>query len=49
MRQTTKEEQQFFQQKKVNFKESWEKYYENYKKVLGVNAQAVLQKNNKAC
>jgi len=40
--------QQFFQQKKVDFKDMREKYYENYKKVLGVNAQAVLQKNNKA-
>ncbi|MCI2413664.1 MAG: hypothetical protein MPF33_00195 [Candidatus Aramenus sp.] len=40
--------QQFFQQKKVNLKGTWYKYYEKYKKVLGVNAQAVLQKNNEA-
>jgi putative transposase len=40
--------QQFFRQKKVNFKDTWDKYYEKYKKVLGVNAQAVLQKNNEA-
>jgi putative transposase len=32
----------------VDFKDTWEKYYEKYKKVLGVNAQAVLQKNNEA-
>jgi putative transposase len=40
--------QQFFQEKKVDFKDTWDKYYEKYKKVLGVNAQAVLQKNNEA-
>ncbi len=38
--------QEFFQGKKVDFKNTWRKYYERYKKVLGVNAQAVLQKNN---
>lgn len=38
--------QQFFQQKKVDFKGTWDKYYEKYKEILGVNAQAVLQKNN---
>jgi putative transposase len=40
--------QQFFQQKKVDLNDAWYKYYEKYKKVLGVNAQAVLQKNNEA-
>ncbi len=40
--------QQFFKEKKVDFKDTWKKYYEKYKKVLGVNAQAVLQKNNEA-
>jgi putative transposase len=40
--------QQFFQQRKVDFKETWNKYYEKYKGVLGVNAQAVLRKNNEA-
>ncbi|WP_217451763.1 hypothetical protein [Metallosphaera tengchongensis] len=42
------ERQQSFQQKGVDFKGTWEKYYDKYKKVLGVNAQAVLQKNNEA-
>ncbi len=27
---------------------TWDKYYERYKGILGVNAQAVLQKNNEA-
>jgi putative transposase len=40
--------QQFFQQHQVDFKLTWDKYYEKYKDVLGVNAQAVLQKNNEA-
>ncbi|AHC52178.1 transposase [Sulfolobus acidocaldarius SUSAZ] len=40
--------QQFFQEKKVDLKNTWKKYYEKYKKVLGVNTQAVLQKNNEA-
>ncbi|MEW9490919.1 MAG: hypothetical protein TQ35_0001760 [Candidatus Aramenus sulfurataquae] len=40
--------QQFFQQKKVDLKDTWKKYYEKYKNVLGVNAQDVLQKNNEA-
>jgi len=39
---------QFFQQHRVDFKSTWGKYYEKYKNVLGVNAQAVLQKNNEA-
>ncbi|WP_231961203.1 hypothetical protein [Saccharolobus sp. A20] len=38
--------QQFFKREKVDFKGTWDKYYEKYKGVLGVNAQAVLQKNN---
>jgi len=40
--------QQFFQQHHVDFKTTWDKYYEKYKDKLGVNAQAVLQKNNEA-
>jgi len=39
---------QFFRGEKVDFKGTWSKYYEKYKNVLGVNAQAVLQKNNEA-
>ncbi|MEG9195260.1 MAG: hypothetical protein V6S10_08085 [Candidatus Methanoglobus sp.] len=39
--------QQFFQQR-VDFRGTWDKYYEKYKNALGVNAQAVLQKNNEA-
>jgi len=39
---------QFFQQHLVDFKSTWGKYYEKYKGMLGVNAQAVLQKNNEA-
>jgi transposase len=39
---------QFFQQHLVDFKSTWDKYYEKYKGLLGVNAQAVLQKNNEA-
>jgi len=39
---------QFFQQQRVDFKGTWNKYYEKYKGILGVNAQAVLQKNNEA-
>jgi putative transposase len=38
----------FFQQHRVDFKSTWDKYYNKYKKILGVNAQAVLQKNNEA-
>ena len=38
--------QQFFRGEKVDFKGTWDKYYEKYKGVLGVNAQAVMQKNN---
>ena len=40
--------QQFFQHQRVDFKSTWDKYYEKYKGILGVNAQAVLQKNNEA-
>jgi putative transposase len=32
----------------VDFRGTWDKYYEKYKNALGVNAQAVLQKNNEA-
>jgi putative transposase len=32
----------------VDFRGTWSKYYEKYKGMLGVNAQAVLQKNNEA-
>jgi len=39
---------QFFQQHLVDFKSTWGKYYEKYKGLLGVNAQAVMQKNNEA-
>ena len=40
--------QQFFRGEKVDFKLTWDKYYDKYKDILGVNAQAVLQKNNEA-
>ncbi|MFP3209312.1 MAG: transposase [Nitrososphaeria archaeon] len=40
--------QQFFQQQRVDLEGTWDKYYEKYKGILGVNAQAVLQKNNEA-
>jgi putative transposase len=40
--------QQFFHGEKVDLEGTWDKYYERYKNVLGVNAQAVLQKNNEA-
>ncbi|QXJ29543.1 ISC1476 family transposase [Saccharolobus shibatae B12] len=40
--------QQFFNEGKVDFKGTWGKYYEKYKNTLGVNAQAVMQKNNEA-
>jgi len=40
--------QQFFRGEEVDFKSTWNKYYEKYKGILGVNAQAVLQKNNEA-
>ncbi|MFP3293134.1 MAG: transposase [Nitrososphaeria archaeon] len=40
--------QQFFHGEKVDLEGTWDKYYERYKGALGVNAQAVLQKNNEA-
>jgi len=40
--------QQFFHGEKVGFEETWDKYYEKYKGLLGVNAQAIMQKNNEA-
>jgi putative transposase len=40
--------QQFFSGKGIDFRGTWSKYYEKYKGILGVNAQAVLQKNNEA-
>jgi putative transposase len=40
--------QQFFNHQHVDFRGTWSKYYEKYKNVLGVNAQAVMQKNNEA-
>jgi len=40
--------QQFFRQQRVDFKGTWDKYYEKYKSTLGVNAQAVMQKNDEA-
>jgi len=38
--------QQFFRGEKVDLEGTWDRYYERYKGALGVNAQAVLQKNN---
>ena len=41
--------QQFFNHQRVDFKGTWDKYYEKYKNVLGpANTQAVMQKNNEA-
>jgi putative transposase len=40
--------QQFFRGEKVDLGGTWDKYYERYRRALGVNAQAVLQKNNEA-
>jgi len=37
---------QFFGGGGVDFRGTWSKYYEKYRGVLGVNAQAVMQKNN---
>ncbi|MEM4971973.1 MAG: hypothetical protein QXE01_12060 [Sulfolobales archaeon] len=36
--------QQFFRNQRVDFEGTWRKYYEKYKGILGVNAQAVIQK-----
>jgi len=41
--------QQFFHNEGIDFKSTWNKYYEKYKGILGsANAQAVMQKNNEA-
>jgi len=40
--------QQFFHEGRVDFEGTWDKCYEKYKEELGVNAQAVMQKNNEA-
>ncbi|MFP3209764.1 MAG: hypothetical protein RXR82_08840 [Nitrososphaeria archaeon] len=40
--------QQFFRGEKVDLGGTWDRYYERYKGAPGVNAQAVLQKNNEA-
>jgi len=40
--------QQFFRGEKVDFEGTWDKCYEKYKEELGVNAQAIMQKNNEA-
>ena len=40
--------QQFFRGEKVDLQGTYQKYYEKYKDVLGVNAQQVLNKNNEA-
>ena len=40
--------QQFFRGEKVDFEGTWDRYYERYRSALGVNAQAVIQKNNEA-
>ncbi|ARM75402.1 RNA-guided endonuclease InsQ/TnpB family protein [Acidianus manzaensis] len=45
---TYERRQQYFKEKKVNFKETYKKYYEKYKIILKVNAQAIIQKNNEA-
>ncbi|MFP3315708.1 MAG: transposase [Caldivirga sp.] len=38
--------QQYFSGNGVDFRGTWVKYYGKYKRMLGVNAQAVLQKSN---
>jgi len=40
--------QQFFHEGRVDFEGTWDKCYEKYKEELGVNAQAIMQKNNEA-
>jgi len=40
--------QQFFHGGRVDFEGTWGKCYEKYKEELGINAQAVMQKNNEA-
>ena len=34
--------QQFFNHQRVDFRGTWSKYYGKYKRMLGVNAQAVM-------
>jgi putative transposase len=45
-KETNYERQQFFQQKNVNFKETWRKYYEKYKTLLENQRSSCFQKNN---
>jgi len=40
--------QQYFSGNGVDFRGTWVKYYGKYKGILGVNAQAVMQKSNEA-
>jgi len=40
--------QQFFRGEEVDFQGTYQKYYEKYKDMLGVNAQEVIHKNNEA-
>jgi putative transposase len=40
--------QQFFRGEKVDLEGTWDRCYERYRRALGVNAQAVLRKNNEA-
>ncbi|MEM1611271.1 MAG: transposase [Sulfolobales archaeon] len=40
--------QQFFNGKQVDFRGTYRRYYERYRDILGVNAQAVIQKNNES-
>jgi putative transposase len=40
--------QQFFRGEGVDLEDTYRKYYEKYRSVLGVNAQQVLNKNNEA-
>jgi putative transposase len=40
--------QQFFRGERVDFQGTYQKYYDKYKDILGVNAQQVLNKNNEA-
>ncbi|MEM4970507.1 MAG: transposase [Sulfolobales archaeon] len=40
--------QQFFNGQQVDFVGTYRRYYERYRDILGVNAQAIVQKNNEA-
>jgi len=40
--------QQFFRGEKVDLQGTYQKYYEKYKGILGVNAQEIIHKNNEA-